>query len=47
MRKLIARYRKWKNWKRYNCNGWFHHILVLLGLRRSVTFEQWRFSDEC
>lgn len=46
MKKLIRRYRKWKNWKRYNCNGRVHHILVLLGLRRSVTFEQWRYNGE-
>lgn len=36
---IIKRYKKWKNWKKYNTNGRFYQFLVLIGLAHSPTFE--------
>ena len=40
---MIQRYKKWRNWKKYNNNTWFYQILVLFGLIKSPTFEIWYF----
>lgn len=44
MRKLIARFRKWKDWKRYNNMPWHYKLFVLLGICHSPTFEAWFFK---
>ena len=36
---MIKRYKKWKNWRKYNTNGRLYHFLVLVGLAHSPTFE--------
>ena len=36
---MIKRYKKWKNWRKYNTNGRFYQFLVLIGLAHSPTFE--------
>lgn len=41
---MIQRYKKWRDWKKYNNNNtWFYQILVLFGLIKSPTFETWYF----
>ena len=32
-------WKRWNNWRKRNKNGWFHHILVLLEIVHSPTFE--------
>lgn len=41
---MIKRYKKWKNWRKYNTNGRFYQFLVLIGLAHSPTFEVWYYD---
>ena len=41
---MIKRYKKWKNWQKYNANGRFYQFLVLIGLVHSPTFEVWYYG---
>ena len=41
---MIKRYKKWKNWRKYNINGWFYQFLVLIGLAHSPSFEVWYYD---
>ena len=41
---MIKRYKKWKNWKKYNTNCRFYQFLVLIGLAHSPTFEVWYYD---
>lgn len=45
MHKLIARFRKWKNWKKYNNMPGYYKLLVLLGVYHSPTFEIWVYQE--
>lgn len=40
---MIKRYKKWKNWRKYNTNGRFYQFLVLIGLAHSPSFEAWYY----
>ena len=45
IRKFINRYRKWKDWRKVNGLTKFEQVLVLLGLKRCLHFNQfmdWR-----
>ena len=35
---LIQHIKRWNKWRKHNCNGRFHKLLVLLGMRKSPTF---------
>lgn len=39
MRKLKRHFVIWNYWRKHNVNGKLHHVLVLLGLRDSITFK--------
>jgi hypothetical protein len=39
MKKLITYFQRWNKWRKRNLNGKLHHILVLLGLANSPTFD--------
>lgn len=41
---MIKRYKKWKNWRKYNTNGRFYQFLVLIGLAHSPSFEVWYYD---
>lgn len=41
---MIKRYKKWKNWRKYNINGRFYQFLVLIGLAHSPSFEVWYYD---
>lgn len=41
MKRLKARYEKWKDWKQYNYNSKFFQIMVFLGVIKSPTFKYW------
>ena len=41
LRKFRRRYEIWKDWSRNNTNSKLHKILVLLGLRKSFSFEMY------
>ena len=41
---MIKRYKKWKNWRKYNINGWFYQFLVLIGFVHSPSFEVWYYD---
>ena len=41
---MIKRYKKWKNWRKYNTNGRFYQFLVLIGLAHSPSFEMWYYD---
>ena len=45
MHKLITRFRKWKNWKKYNNMPEYYKLLVLLGVYHSPTFETWFYQE--
>lgn len=45
MRKLIARFHKWKNWKQYNNMPGYYKLLVFLGIYHSPTFEVWIYQE--
>lgn len=32
-------WKRWNNWRKRDKTGWFHHILVLLEVIHSPTFE--------
>ena len=36
---MIKRYKKWKNWRKYNINGWFYQFLVHI-----PSFEVWYYN---
>ena len=40
---MIKRYKKWKNWRKYNTNSRFYQFLVLIGLAHSPSFEVWYY----
>lgn len=39
MKKLIDYFKCWNEWRKGNLNGTLHHILVLIGLVDSPTFD--------
>lgn len=41
---MNKRYKKWKNWRKYNTNGRFYQFLVLIGLAHSPSFEVWYYD---
>ena len=41
---MIKRYKKWKNWRKYNINSRFYQFLVLIGLAHSPSFEMWYYD---
>lgn len=44
IKKVRARYKKWKGWRRYTSLSKFDQILVLLDLKRNVHFEMYKDS---
>lgn len=42
MKKIITYFQRWNKWRKHNLNGKRHHILVLLGLANSPTFDMTR-----
>lgn len=42
---MIKHIKRWNKWRKYNCNGKLHKLLVLLKLRYSPTFI-YTFTDE-
>ena len=40
---MIKRYKKWRDWRKYNINGWLYQFLVLIGLVNSPSFETWYY----
>ena len=46
MKKLITYFQRWNKWRKYNLNSPLHHILVLLGLADSPTFDMTRTDAE-
>lgn len=40
---MIKRYKKWKNWRKYNTNCRFYQFLVYIGLAHSPSFEAWYY----
>ena len=41
---MTKRYKKWKDWRKYNINSRFYQFLVLIGLAHSPTFEMWYYD---
>ena len=39
IKRLIKHIRRWNIWRKRNTNGNMHHILVLLGIIHSPTYE--------
>lgn len=46
MTKLKRHIKRWNGWRKRNGNGRLHHILVLLGLVVSPTFELYLLPEE-
>lgn len=47
MKRLIHRYRRWKEWRPLTYYNKFQQILVLLGIMHSPSFESfldWRYN---
>lgn len=43
MRKLINRFRMWKDWCKYNHISKIKKFLVLMGLYHYDTFDNWKY----
>ena len=46
MNKIIHHFKLWNKWRKNCLNGWFHKIMVLLGLRYSPTFDQFQSIEK-
>lgn len=46
MKNLKERYKRWKDWKKYNHNSKFFQIMVFLGIIHSPTFEYWTYLTD-
>ena len=44
--RVVLHYQQWKRWEKRNLNSRFHKILVLLGLKRSPTFEHMKAGEK-
>lgn len=41
MKRLIKHIRLWNEWRKVNRNNSIHKFLVLIGARKSPTFDDW------
>lgn len=46
MKKIITYFQRWNKWRKHNLNSHLHHILVLIGLADSLTFNMTRTDAE-
>lgn len=46
MKKIITYFQRWNKWRKHNLNNYLHHILVLIGLADSPTFNMTRTDAE-
>lgn len=46
MKRIKQHIKRWNSWRKHNANGRLHHILVLLGLVVSPTFEMYLLPEE-
>lgn len=46
MRSILKHIRRWNIWKKRCANSWMHKILVLFGLRGSITFKMTLLPEE-
>lgn len=46
MKKIITYFQRWNKWRKHNLNSHLHHILVLIGLADSSTFDITRTDAE-
>ena len=46
MKKIITYFQRWNKWRKHNLNSRLHHILVLIGLVDSPTFDMTRTDAE-
>lgn len=46
MRSILKHIRRWNIWKKRCANSWIHKILVLFGLRESITFKMTLLPEE-
>lgn len=46
MKKIITYFQRWNKWRKHNLNSHLHHILVLIGLAESPTFNMTRTDAE-
>ena len=49
MRKIIHRFKRWKEWRKLTWMNGFQQVLVLLKIKRCLHFEQfndWRKTDD-
>ena len=46
MKKIITYFQRWNKWRKHNLNSHLHHILVLIGLTDSPTFDMTRTDAE-
>lgn len=43
---MIKRFRQWNEWRKCSANSKWYKLLVLIGLRRSPTFEMFIVDGE-
>ena len=46
MKNLIKHFRRWNIWRKRNCNGRLHKILVLFGVTKSPTMATVLLPEE-
>lgn len=46
IRRMIRHIKRWNAWRKYNCNGKIHKILVLVGLSKSPTMATVILAEE-
>lgn len=45
IKKIKCHYRQWKHWQKRSLNSRLHKIMVLLGLRKSSSFEMMKVGE--
>lgn len=46
VKRLLSRYRKWKEWRIYTTLGKFEQFMTLLGINRNMHFEFF-YTNSC
>lgn len=43
---MIKRFKKWKDWSKYVGYNRFYRLLVLLGIKKNPSFDNWYYKGD-